>query len=227
MPQVFAETGHRELYYHQHFAPAYDPADPTDGGFAIPTAASYTRGPAKLTREMLERAGCYVHCDMARFSLTGAVPAITAAAQLKVQLGLGDDDWYIRRLGMSPNPRDLIESRRVQDMEMAPGYVEAAMIEYLYEQMEKAAEMGDDESLRRLMIMAKRVAYKQTAHDMQIAKMIGLMPPQPEPMAGELPGNAGTPGGNPMPYMSAPQVARSTGTEGGAPSAAPPIPGQQ
>jgi hypothetical protein len=47
-------------------------------------------------------------------------------------------------------------------------------------------------------------------------------------MPGELPEGTGSgaPGTNPMPYLSAPEVGRETGTEGGAPTVAqPPIPG--
>jgi hypothetical protein len=83
----------------------------------------------------------------------------------------------------------------------------------------------------RAIAFAKRVVAKQSMHDLALAKMSGMMPPQPEPLPGELPESTGASGANPTPYLSAPQQGGTTGTEGGAPAqpvgpmAAPP-PGQ-
>lgn len=224
MPRMLGDMAHRELVYTRDYAPAYDPSDPLSGGFAVPTPTSYQ---VKLTREMLQRAGCYVKCEMSRFSLSGAAAQATTAAILDQQLHIGDRQLWIKKFGMSPRPLELEESRMVQDLEDSPGFVESRAIEYLVDQANQAAEMGDDESLLRLSVRGKRVAAKQTMHDMSVAKVAGMLPTQPEPMAGELPGGVGEPGGNPMPYLSAPEVGRSTGTEGGAPQTAaqPPLPG--
>jgi len=224
IPRMFKLIGHRELTYRRDWAPAYDPDDP-QGGFSVPSR-DYKKPPKKLTREMLERAGCYIDCSMARFSLSGMTAAATTVAQLDA-LGLGNRIFWSGELGM-PRPQELEDARRTQNMEDAPGYIEAAQIEYLYEQMEEAAELEDEESLRRIGIFAKRVAAKQTAHDLAVAKMAGMLPPQPTPLPGELPPGTGSgkPGTNPMPYLSAPQVGREVGTEGGAPTQAPmPLPG--
>lgn len=231
MPKLLRQVGHRSLVYKKEWAPAYDPGS-DGGGFT----AGYAQGGSgagggyhavKLTRAMLERAGCYVECSMSRFSLAGMAAAATTAAQLDQTLHLGTRRYWIERFGMSTNPQQLEDDRRDQDMEDAPGYVEAVQIEHLYDQMAQAAELEDDESLRKLSARAKRVAAKQTMHDMQIAKMAGMMAGQPEPLPGELPGNAGVEGSpNAMPYLSAPEVGRETGTEGGAPTQQMPLPGQ-
>ena len=220
---AYQEIGHTTLVYKRDWASAYDPAS-AGGGYGVDPVRQ--GGASKLTKEMLERAGCYVECTLSRFSLNGMVAAASAASILDQQLHIGTREEWVRRFGLSPKPSEMVDARRDQDMDDAPGYVEAEQISHLYDQMREAAELGDDESLRRIGIKAKRVAAKQTMHDIQIAKMAGLMPPQPEPMPGELPGNAGQPGGNPMPYLSAPDVGREVGTEGGAPVGAPPIPGQ-
>lgn len=231
MPMLFQEVGHRTLIYKRDFAPAYDPDNPVSSrqGFtAYGNNAQGSRQAVKLTKEMLQRSGCYVECTMSRFSLAGMTAAATTAATIDQQLHLGTRRYWIERFGMSTNPQQLEDDRRDQDMEDAPGYVEALQVEHLYDQMVEAAELDDDESLGKLKSRAKRVAAKQYIHDVQIAKMAGIMAGQPEPMAGELPGDAGVEGsGNPMPYLSAPEVGRETGTEGGAPTQAapPPIPG--
>jgi hypothetical protein len=227
MPMVLQEVAHRELVYKRDWAKTYDPDDP-QGGFAVPSREGYRRPPVKLTKEMLERAGCYVDCSMSRFSLSGLTAAVTTATQIDQTLHIGTRPFWMEKLGISPNPLALEDARRDQDMEDAPGYVEARQVEHLYEQMEQAAQLDDQESLRRISSRAKRVVAKQTAHDMALAKMSGMLPPQPEAMPGELPEGTGSgaPGTNPMPYLSAPEVGRETGTEGGAPTVAqPPIPG--
>lgn len=221
MPMVWQEWAHRTLLYKRDWAPTYDPANP-QGGFPAP--ARYKRAPVRLTREMLERVGCYVECVMSRFSLGGMAAAATTAAILNEQLHLGTRRYWLESFGMTTNPQQLDDDRMDQDLEDAPGYVEGRSINHLYDQLEQAAEMGDEKSLRQLTALAKRVSAKQAMHDIQIAKMAGMMAGQPEPLPGELPAAAG--GANVMPYLSAPEVGRSTGAEGGAPALAPPLPGQ-
>jgi hypothetical protein len=222
MQMLLGEIGHRDLTYIKEWNPTYG-----EDGLAVPRRSQgrYGADPTRLTAEMLERADCYIECTMSRFSLAGAAAAATAAAVLDQQLHIGTRPLWIQRFGLASNAQQLDDDRRQQDLEDTPGFVEASAVEYLYDEMERAAALDDEKSLRRMAARSKRVTAKQTMHDLALAKMSGMLPPQPEPLPGELPG-AGE-GNNPMPYLSAPQVGRETGTEGGAPTQAPmPLPGQ-
>jgi hypothetical protein len=224
MPMLLQEVGHRSLTYIKDWSGAYD-----GGGISVASASGYGADPLKIDKAMLERAGCYVECTLSRFNLSGLAAAATAAAILDTQMHLGTRVDWTRKFGLGPNPQQMADDRMEQDLEDSPGFVEARAVEKTYDDLKQAVALQDDESTNRLKARAKRVVAKQTLHDIQIAQMSGMMPPQPEPMPGELPGNAGQPGGNPMPYLSAPQVGRETGTQGGAPAgpaATAPLPGQ-
>jgi hypothetical protein len=224
--QLLGEIDHRDLIYIRDWNKTYRQGGKT--GVAVPSRYQngYGADPIRLTAEMLERAGCYVECTLRRFSLSGAAAHATAAAIMDQQMHLGTRRFWGQTFGL-PNAHRLEDDRMIQDMEDTPGFVEAKAIVYLKQQMDRASAMQDDDSLLTIMTTAKRVASKQSLHDMQIAKMLGMLAPQPTPMEGDLPGSE-TRNGNPLPYMSAPENARETGTEGGAPAAAAgplPVPG--
>ncbi len=217
MQQLLTEVDHRDLTYIKDWNKTYRQGGKT--GVMVPSRYQndYGKDPIRLTAEMLERSGCYVECTLRRFSLSGAAAHATAAAIMDQQMHVGTRRFWGQQFGL-PNAHRLEDDRMVQDMEDTPGFVEAKAIEYLKAQMDRAAAMEDDESLLLIQTRARRVASKQALHDMQIAKMLGMLAPQPTPMTGDLPGSE-TRNGNPLPYMSAPQNARETGTEGGAPAA--------
>jgi hypothetical protein len=224
MQLFLGSIAHRGLTYIRDWNPTY--SSPGGEGLAVPSRSQHRYGadPLRLTAEMLERAGCYIDCTLSRFSLAGAAAAATAAAVLDQQLHIGTRPMWISKFGLTSNAQQLDDDRRQQDLEDTPGFVEGRAIEYLYNTMKQAAALDDEDSLRTAAAMAKRVAAKQTMHDMALAKMSGMMPAQPEPMPGELPGNTGGGGANPVPYLSAPQQGGATGTEGGAPSTTPAAP---
>ncbi len=222
---LLGEVDHRDLVYIRDWNKSYRKNGQV--GVAVPSRYqnNYGADPIRLTAEMLDRAGCYCEVTLRRFSLSGAAAHATAAAIMDQQMHLGTRRFWGQTMGL-PNAHRLEDDRMVQDMEDTPGYIESKAIEHFVDEMDRAAALKDEKSLHRIQVRAKRVAWKQTAHDMQIAKMIGMLAPQPEPLAGEVPGNE-TRNGNPLPYMGAPQTGREVGTEGGAPSAQAqlPIPG--
>jgi hypothetical protein len=231
MQMFLGEIDHRDLTYIRDWNPTYS----SEGGegLAVPSRSQnrYGADPLRLTAEMLERSGCYVECTMSRFSLAGAAAAATAAGVMDQTLHIGTRPFWISKFGLSSNSQQLDDDRRQQDLEDTPGFAEGRAVEYLKDSMDQAAALEDEISLMRATAFAKRVVAKQTMHDLALAKMSGMMPPQPEPLPGELPESTGTSGANPTPYLSAPQQGGTTGTEGGAPAqptgpmAAPP-PGQ-
>lgn len=222
---LFKEIGHRDLTYLRDWGPAYG------GGLSVATPArgAYGSQPSQLTAEMLVRAGCYIDCVLRRRSLASDAQRITSLVMLK-NAGLVTDEWGIAELGLTDDAQGMADDVREQQMEEAPEYASAMLIEYLYEQAEIATANGDQESLRRILSRAKRVAAQQSLKDAQMAAMAGSQPPPMLGPGGGPPGQGPPPDGtgvNPAPYLSSPDFARTTGTQGGAPSLAPTIPGQQ
>jgi hypothetical protein len=224
----FADLAHRDLEYIRDWNLAYGDDDP---GLPVPGTGSYGTDPMKLTKEMLERAQCYVECELNRFSIGGMAAAATVVDILNRQ-GLGTRTFWSRRLGLTANPQQLDDDRTMQNLQDTPEFAEANAIVMLKRDMMRAAAMEDDASLLELGTITKRVASNQKLRDLQRGIMVkSLLPEQAFPGTGaegasEFQGQPGEGSGNVAPMLSAPEVGRATGTEGGAPASAPALPGQ-
>jgi hypothetical protein len=228
MQMLFADIGHRDLSYVRDWNLAYGEDDP---GLAVPGTGGYGRDPQKLTREMLDRAECYVDCKFNRFTLGGAATMATVVDILN-RNGIGHRVWYTGELGITTNPQQMEDERTMQNLQDTPEFAEANALVILKREMDRAAALEDDQSLLETGTITKRVASNQQLRDLQRAMMVkSLLPEQAFPGTGvegpsEFQGQPGDSSANVAPMLSAPEVGRSTGTEGGAPASAPALPGQ-
>lgn len=172
-----AECGHVSLGVQRDWGESMPGAQGIGTGFPVPRRSPGQYGmytPFTLNRKMLEDSGCYVECRMTKFSLSGMVGAVSSAQVLSA-LGLGDDRLYIELLGLPGAPEDLIQRRRMQNMENSPDYGKAVMINLLGQQLKAAAARQDQESFAYLEPLYKRIIQMQTTQDMQTGMMAQSM----------------------------------------------------
>jgi hypothetical protein len=241
-----AGVGADALYIVQHYSPLLG-REGNRGHLSVPRRIpSRLNGGApahELTGEMIERSGTDVTCKLTKFNITALAGAASALAIVKGQLGVIQRRTIVDILGFTEDPERELQGVEDDLLEEVAEIRQANTMENLYKQMLRAKASGDDESLRRVILKAKRVAHQmdlaeaQQQLEMQQLAMqgLGIDPAQlglgggagaaPEegmepagamPVPGQMNEEAGDP--NVAPYLSAPAFQGETGTEGGAPA---------
>jgi hypothetical protein len=245
--KALARLGHRSLEIQRDWQPTMPSPDGIGEGFAVArrTPDQYGRyQPYKLTREMLERSGCYVECRMSKFSLSGMVGAVNTASIINNQLGIGDDRAFIEWLGLPGPVEDLIQRRRTQNMENSQDYGSAVMINQLAMELKAAVMRGDKETFDYKLPLFRRIVQMQKTKDLSMGMMTqqmersqmeadyemammeaGLAPggQQPPMDPAAMMGGGQQPGGfNPTVALQPGDFGNSVGDAGGRPTVPPP-----